>query len=66
MKSEDWFPVPMYCPNCGILNYGYRNNEGKIRYECTGCQTVLIRVQQGRRHDTIDAYAPIEYVRMEA
>ena len=66
MKSDDWVPIPIYCSNCGMLNYGYRNSEGKIRYECASCGTVFIRVQKSRRHDTIDVYAPVGCVRLEA
>lgn len=54
MKHDTWTPVPMYCSNCGKLNYGYRNDDGKIKYECDKCKVVFVRVQKGRRHDTID------------
>lgn len=53
----------MYCSNCGELLYGYRNDEGKIKYECKRCGTVAVRVQKGRRHDKIDLYAPEGQVR---
>lgn len=55
--------IPMYCSNCGELLYGYRNDEGKIKYECKRCGTVAVRVQKGRRHDKIDLYAPEGQVR---
>lgn len=48
----------MYCSNCGKLNYGYRNDDGKIKYECDKCKVVFVRVQKGRRHDTIDMNKP--------
>ena len=48
----------MYCSNCGELLYGYRNDEGKIKYECKRCGTVTVRIQKGRRHNKIDLYAP--------
>ena len=64
MTNEQWMPMPMYCPNCGNLNYGYQNNEGKIKYECTKCRIVFIRIKKGRRHDTIDLYAPKEQERL--
>lgn len=35
LRKEEWTPIPMHCANCGQLNYGYRNEEGKIKYECT-------------------------------
>lgn len=53
----------MYCSNCGALLYGYRNDEGKIKYECKRCGTVAVRVQKGRRHDKIDLYAPEGQIR---
>ena len=55
--------IPMYCSNCGALLYGYRNDEGKIKYECKRCGTVAVRVQKGRRHDKIDLYAPEGQIR---
>ncbi len=59
MKKDTWTLMPMYCPNCGKLNHGYRNDEGKIKYECNRCKVVFVRVQKGRRHDRIDVYAPV-------
>ena len=58
VTNDNWTPIPMYCSNCGALLYGYRNDEGKIKYECKRCGTVAVRVQKGRRHDKIDLYAP--------
>ena len=58
MKYDTWTPVPMFCANCGHLNYGYRNENGIIKYECKNCKAVSVRKQKGRRHDTIDLYAP--------
>ena len=52
MKYDTWTPVPMFCANCGHLNYGYRNENGIIKYECKNCKVVLVRKQKGRRHDT--------------
>ena len=43
--------------------YDYRNDEGKIKYECKRCRTVAVRVQKGRRHDKIDLYAPEGQIR---
>ena len=63
MKHDTWTPIPMYCSNCGKLNYGYRNEDGKIKYECDNCKVVFVRVEKGRRHDTIDMYAPAGQVR---
>lgn len=63
VTNDNWTPIPMYCSNCGALLYGYRNDEGKIKYECKRCGTVAVRVQKGRRHDKIDLYAPEGQVR---
>lgn len=65
MNHNDWSPVPMYCLNCGQINYGYWNGEGKIKYECPRCKVTAIRVQKGRRHDTVDVYAPTGQMRYE-
>ena len=63
VTNDNWTPIPMYCSNCGELLYGYRNDEGKIKYECKRCGTVAVRVQKGRRHDKIDLYAPEGQIR---
>ena len=63
VTNDNWTPIPMYYSNCGALLYGYRNDEGKIKYECKRCGTVAVRVQKGRRHDKIDLYAPEGQVR---
>ena len=63
VTKDNWTPIPMYCSNCGALLYGYRNDEGKIKYECKRCGTVAVRVQKGRRHDKIDLYAPEGQIR---
>ena len=60
-----WTPIPMYCSNCGQLNYGFRNDEGKIKYECKKCKVVAVRTQKGRRHDRIDLFAPVGQVSCE-
>lgn len=65
MKKEIWTPIPMFCPNCGQLNYGYRNEEGRIKYECKRCKVVFVRTQKGRRHDRVDIYVPSGQVRYE-
>lgn len=65
MKKDEWTPMPMYCANCGQLNYGYRNEDGKIKYECTKCKVVAVKVQKSRRHDRIDMYIPVGQERYE-
>ena len=47
LRKEEWTPIPMHCANCGQLNYGYRNEEGKIKYECTVCGITIPYSSQG-------------------
>lgn len=63
--SEGWVPYPLYCPNCGHLNIGYKDSKGKLRYECNRCLSVLVRVMKGRRHDIIDLYPPSDEERID-
>ena len=49
--KEVWKPYPMYCPNCGRLNYGNKSEDNRIKYECVQCTVKFVRVQKGRRHD---------------
>ena len=56
--DERWKPYPIFCPNCGKINYGYKNTDGKIKYECIKCMIKFVRVHKSRSHDTIDIYAP--------
>ena len=55
---DEWTTVPMYCPNCGTLNNGYKNSEGKIKYECPQCGLVMVRTYKNRRHDLLDITIP--------
>ena len=55
---DDWTFLPMYCNNCGQLNVGLKNGEGKIKYECKSCRMVFVRTLKNRRHQVIDVYAP--------
>lgn len=59
MKNhEEWVPFSWHCPNCGAKVIGYKNEKGTIKVECTRCRVVMVRTFKGRRHDTIDIYAP--------
>ena len=55
--KENWKLYPMFCPNCGITSYGYKSEDGKIRYVCRKCAVKFVRMQKGRRHDTIELFA---------
>ena len=28
--KESWKPYPMFCPNCGRLNYGYKSEDNSV------------------------------------
>ena len=55
---SDWTNYQMYCPNSGTLISGAKGSDGKIRYRCPRCRAEIIRTIKGRRHDTIEVYAP--------
>ena len=56
--TETWKPIPMFCPNCGKMNYGYKGIGDKIKYECDRCMVKFVRMRKSRRHDTIEMFAP--------
>ena len=56
--QEIWVPFSWHCANCGTIVTGYKNSDGAIKVECKRCRTVMVRKIKGRRHDTIDLYAP--------
>jgi len=53
---------PMFCPNCGHLNIGYKNKDGKIKYHCKRCDTSIVRTQKSRRKEFIEIFAPVGQV----
>ena len=55
--TETWKPIPMFCPNCGTMKYGYKGIGDKIKYERERCMVKFERVRKGRRHDTIEMFA---------
>ena len=57
-KHDEWVPFSWHCPNCGALVTGYKNAQGTIKLECERCRVVMVRSFKGRRHDSIDLYAP--------
>lgn len=48
----------------GFGTYPYKNAQGDIKVECERCHVVMVRKIKGRRHDTIDLYAPKGQERM--
>ena len=53
-----WKVIMMYCPNCGKLVQGYQKEDKTTKMECHHCGVKLLSKQKGRRHHTIDMYAP--------
>ena len=49
-----WTEVQMFCPNCGTLNVGYKDQEGKYRFRCKRCGVVMLRSYKNRRQDVIE------------
>lgn len=58
MMNEKIREKPMYCPQCGTLNIGYEDENGKICYECKNprCRLVFVRIPKSRRHESVDLY----------
>ena len=57
-----WKLAMMYCPNCGHLVMGYRNEDGIAKMECPVCKLCMVSKQKSRRHETLDIYAPVGQV----
>ncbi len=54
----EWKPTMMYCPNCGNLVVGSRNDKGMAKLKCRVCCLSIVSKQKTRRHETVDLYAP--------
>ncbi len=63
-ENEVWQAFRWHCPNCGKQVIGYKNKEGSIKVSCSSCRTVMILTPKGRRHDTIEIYAPKTQIRI--
>lgn len=57
-KQENWRIISWYCPNCGNLVSGYPNADGNIKVTCRKCATDMVMKTKGRRHSTLETYAP--------
>lgn len=57
-EFRNWKIVSWYCPNCGQLIGGIPNAEGKIKTSCCKCKTEMVFRNKGRRHDTLELFAP--------
>ncbi len=60
MTSVDikWRPLSWHCSNCGTPVTAFENSNGGFKVECHRCGAVMVRTIKGRRHSTIDIYAP--------
>ena len=61
-----WTVVQMYCPNCGTLNYGYKDSDGRNHFECKKCTLIMVRAYKNRRHDTVEITIPPGVERLKA
>ncbi len=57
-ESNAWTVVKIYCPNCGTLNVGYQDENGRHRFQCKYCGVVMVRSYKNRRHDLIEVTLP--------
>ena len=55
-KQEQWTSYSWYCPNCGTLVTGYRNEQGSVKAQCRKCRSFMVRTMKSRRCDTITIY----------
>lgn len=56
--GEEWKPIPWHCLHCGRKIIAYENGKEDMKVSCDKCHTVMVRKIRGRRHDTIEIYAP--------
>lgn len=57
-ELNTWTAVQLYCPNCGALNTGYKDPDGKSRFQCKQCTVVMVRSRKNRRRDLIEVSVP--------
>lgn len=58
MERDNWRMVSWHCPNCGNLVSGYPNADGNVKVTCRKCGTEMVMKDKGRRHNTLEVYAP--------
>ncbi len=63
-KTDAWVSVKMFCPHCGTMNVGYKDQNGRCRFQCSRCTAVMVCVRKNRRHDQIEITVPKESERM--
>ena len=57
-ELNTWTVVQMYCPNCGTLSTGYRDQNGKHQFQCKRCGVAMVRSYKSRRQDLIEVTLP--------
>ena len=57
-EKEMKMNLSWFCCNCGTKVNAIRNNEGFYKAKCSRCGSCSVRKVMGRRHDTIEIYAP--------
>jgi len=57
-ELNTWTVVQMYCPSCGTLSTGYRDQNGSHRFQCQHCGVVMVRSYKSRRQDLIEVTLP--------
>ena len=57
-KQDSWQKISWYCPNCGKLLSGQPNAEGVVKATCCTCHAEMAMKVKGRRHNTLEIYAP--------
>lgn len=58
VRQDNWKAISWYCPNCGNLVSGYPNADGNIKVTCYRSGTEMVMKVKGRRHNTLEIYAP--------
>lgn len=65
-NKDKWAEIQMYCPKCGTLNIGFRNEGNMLRYECKNCKVAIVRTYKSRRHEVFELLIPKTYRKQSA
>lgn len=57
-ELNTWTVVQMYRPNCGTLSTGYRDQNGKHRFQCKRSGVSMVRSYKSRCQDLIEVTIP--------
>lgn len=58
MNVSKWRIFSWYCPNCGLLDSSCTDAKGKVKVRCRRCGADMVLKIKGRRHTSIEVYAP--------